>query len=84
LTDVMTGIGARTITLVGRVDTPDGGAPVETVLATERALVARDIVVPIVHVPELYALSGRVQSWNGPVVLPDGAWNLANVWVSPP
>jgi hypothetical protein len=66
------------------VDTPDGGAPVETVLATERALVARDIVVPIVHVPELYALSGRVQSWNGPVVLPDGAWNLANVWLSPP
>ena len=84
LTDVVTGIGARTITLVGRLDVPDRGASVETVLATERALVARDVIIPIVHVPELYALSGRVQSWNGPIVLPNGAWNLANVWLSAP
>ena len=84
LTDVMTGIGARTIALVGRLDAPDRAAPVETVLTTERALLARDILVPIVHVPQLYALSGRVQSWNGPAVLPNGVWNLANAWLSAP
>jgi peptide/nickel transport system substrate-binding protein len=84
LTDVMSGIGSRTITLVGRVTAPDPGAPVETVLNTERALLERDLLIPIVHLPQLYAVSGRVESWNGPAVLPDGDWDLANVWLSTP
>jgi ABC-type transport system substrate-binding protein len=82
LSDVMAGLGARTIAGVGRITPPDSDASLETVLLTERALVARDVIVPIVHVPELYAVSPRFQTWNGPAVLATGAWNLANVWLS--
>src|SRR5699024_7325724 len=84
LLDLMTGIGPRTIASIGRIAMPDAGAPLDTVLATERALLAADILVPVVHVPELYAVSGDLQSWNGPAVLPNGAWNLANAWLSAP
>jgi ABC-type transport system substrate-binding protein len=84
LADVMTGFGTRTVALVGRLTPPEAGASIETVLRTERALLERDVIIPIVHVPELYAVSARLQSWNGPAVLPSGAWNLANVWLSAP
>ena len=84
LSDVMAGLGARTIALAGRVTPPEPGAPLDTVLSTERALVEHHVLVPIVHVPELYAVSPRFESWNGPAVLPSGAWNLANAWLSAP
>jgi ABC-type transport system substrate-binding protein len=84
LADVMTGFGTRTVALVGRLTPPEAGASIETVLRTERALLERDVIIPIVHVPELYAVGARLQSWNGPAVLPSGAWNLANVWLSAP
>ena len=84
LSDVMAGLGPRVLTLLGRITRPEAGAPLEDVLLTERALLAADIIVPVVHVPELYAMSLRVQSWDGPAVLPSGAWNLANVWLSVP
>ena len=82
LSDVMDGVGARTLGLVGRITRPDLDAPLEDVLLTERALMDGDVIVPIVHIPELYAVGARVNSWNGPVVLPSGAWNFANVWLN--
>jgi ABC-type transport system substrate-binding protein len=84
LADLMSGLGPRTLTLFGRVARPEAGASLEDVLLTERALLAGDIIVPVVHVPELYAVGPRVHSWNGPAVLPSGAWNLANVWLTEP
>jgi hypothetical protein len=63
---------------------PDTGASIEDVLLTERMLLARDVIVPVVHIPDLYAVGPRVQSWNGPGVFPSGAWNLANVWLRTP
>ena len=84
LSDLMAGFGPRILTLLGRITRPDAGASLEDVLLTERALLAADIIVPVVHVPELYATGLRVQSWNGPAVLPSGAWNLANVWLNAP
>jgi hypothetical protein len=84
LSDVMAGLGARTIALAGRVTPPEPGAPIDTVVFTEHALVEHHVLVPIVHVPELYAVSPRFESWNGPAVLPSGAWNLANAWLSAP
>jgi peptide/nickel transport system substrate-binding protein len=84
LADVMTSLGPRTLTLVGRATPPDAGASVDAVLRIERALLERDILVPVAHVPELYAIGSRVHSWNGPAVVPSGAWNLANVWLSAP
>ena len=84
LADVMTGLGPRTVALAGRLAPPEPGEPLDTILRTERALLERSVIVPIVHVPELYAVSPRVESWNGPAVLVSGAWNLANVWLGAP
>jgi len=84
LADVMTGLGPRTLTLVGRATPPDAGASADAVLRIERALLERDVIVPVVHVPELHAVGARVHSWNGPAVLATGAWNLANIWLSTP
>jgi ABC-type transport system substrate-binding protein len=84
LSDLMTGVGPRTLTLLGRITRPDAGASLEEVLLTERALLATGVIVPVVHVPELYAIGQRAQSWNGPAVLPSGAWNVANVWLNVP
>jgi peptide/nickel transport system substrate-binding protein len=84
LSDLMAGFGPRILTLLGRITPPDAGASLEDVLLTERALLTADIIVPVVHVPELYAIGPRVQSWNGPAVLPSGSWNLANVWLNAP
>jgi hypothetical protein len=82
LSDVMDGVGARTLGLVGRITRPDVDASLEDVLLTERALMDGDVIVPIAHIPELYAVAAHVNSWNGPVVLPSGAWNFANVWLN--
>jgi peptide/nickel transport system substrate-binding protein len=84
LSDVMAGFGPRILTLLGRVTRPDAGASLEDVLVTERAMLAADVIVPVVHVPELYAVGSRVQSWNRPAVLPSGAWNFADVWLNAP
>jgi hypothetical protein len=84
LADVMTALGPRILTLLGRITRPDPGASLEDVLSAERTLLATDVIVPVVHIPELYAVGPRVQSWNGPTVLSAGAWNLANVWLNAP
>jgi len=84
LSDVMAALGPRSIALAARVTPPEPGDPSDTVLRTERALLERAVIVPIVHVPELYAVSPRLESWNGPTVVGSGAWNLANAWLSAP
>lgn len=84
LADVMAALGPRILTSAGRVMPPNAGASIEEVLLAERMLLARDVIVPVVHIPDLYAVGPRVQSWNGPGILPSGAWNLANVWLSKP
>ena len=84
LSDLMAGLGPRTLTLLGRTTGLDAGASLEDVLLTERALLAADVIVPVVHVPELYAVGPRAQSWNGPAILPSGAWNFADVWLNAP
>jgi peptide/nickel transport system substrate-binding protein len=47
----------------------------------ERALRDDDIVVPIVHVAELYVSAAAMESWREPPVLPHGGWNLAVSWL---
>jgi hypothetical protein len=81
LAAVMTTLGSRTTALATTEAAPAGGAPIETVYRIERALLDRDVIVPIVHLPVLYGLGERVESWKGPAVSPAGAWNLANVWL---
>jgi hypothetical protein len=84
LSDLMTGLGPRMLALLGRITRPDAGASLEDVLLAERTILATGIIVPVAHLPELYALGPRVQAWNGPAVLPSGAWNFANVWLNAP
>ena len=81
LAAIMTSLGARVTALATSERAPAIGAPVEAVYRVERALVERDVIVPVVHLPALYGLGDRVESWNGPVVWPTGAWNFANVWL---
>jgi hypothetical protein len=69
--------------LTGRVAAPGPGSPLDEVARVERVLLERDVIVPIVHVPELYGLGPRLESWNGPPVSPSGGWSLADVWLGP-
>jgi hypothetical protein len=81
LAGVMDAFGPRTLTYVSGELPPAPGALLPDVHRVERALLERSIIVPVVHVPEVYGLGPRLDSWNGPVVMPTGAWNLADVWL---
>lgn len=56
---------------------PTTDAP-ESLFAAERALLESHRVIPLVHLPEAYALSPRVKRWQ-----PErwGAWRLEDVWL---
>ena len=81
LAAIMNELGSRATSLATTETAPASGAPLETAYRVERSLLEHDIIVPVVHVPALYGLGERVESWSGPAVSPTGAWNLANVWL---
>jgi hypothetical protein len=83
ITALITELGPRTMLLTGRVAAPGPGSPLDEAARVERAMLERDVIVPIVHVPELYGLGHRLESWNGSPVSPSGGWSLADVWVGP-
>ncbi|HEX9438333.1 MAG TPA: hypothetical protein VF909_01575, partial [Roseiflexaceae bacterium] len=56
-------------------------APLEAVYQAEQKLLDQSLVVPIVHVPEMYGLSDRVGTWNAPAVRASGDWNFASLWL---
>jgi hypothetical protein len=62
---------------------PPPGAPVEDVVRAESALAEQHVLMPIVHLPEIVAAAPRVDGWSGPLVRPDGSWNLADAWLRP-
>jgi ABC-type transport system substrate-binding protein len=62
------------------IASPDTAA-LEATYRAEQALVDRVVVVPVVHLPELYALGERVGPSAGPIVNPMGGWSLADAWV---
>jgi hypothetical protein len=76
--------------LIERIANRDGGttqaapppaATLDAVYQAESQLLERSVVVPIVHLPEIYGLSDRVGTWNRPAVSASGAWNFADVWL---
>ena len=81
LAGAMAALGARTLTYVAREPAPQPDASLAEVYRVERALLEHSIVVPVVHVPEIYGLGERLDSWNEPVVSATGALNLADVWL---
>lgn len=61
---------------------PQAGVPLNYVFRrSEQELVEQFVVVPLVHVRELYAVGDRVGFAASSAVQPTGAWNFANVWV---
>ena len=83
LTSLMSALGSRTLASFTPEPAPPPGAPLQVVAGVERALLQPHVIVPVVHVPALYAIGDRLESFDGPVVLPTGGWNLANAWLQP-
>jgi ABC-type transport system substrate-binding protein len=57
------------------------GPSLDAVYRAEQSALTQGAVVPLVHVPDVYAAGTQVDSWSEPMVLPWGAWNLADVWL---
>jgi peptide/nickel transport system substrate-binding protein len=83
LAGVMGTLGPRTLASATREAAPAPGSSLDAVARVERSLLEQHVIVPIVHVPALYAVRERVDWLEGPVVLPSGRWNLEDVWVEP-
>jgi len=58
------------------------GATAEVIYERERAILSSYRVVPLVWLPRVYGLSGRVRDWTPPG--PGEAWPLADVWLDGP
>jgi len=76
--------------LIERTANRDGGstqaalppaAALDAIYQAESQLLERAVVVPIVHLPDIYGFSDRVGTWNRPAVSASGAWNFADVWL---
>ena len=81
LASAMAALGPRTLAYVASEPPPAPDVPLSEVYRVERALLERSIIVPVVHVPDIYGLGERLDSWNGPVVTDAGALNLADAWL---
>ena len=62
---------------------PPGGldGTTESVYRAEAALADSRIVVPVVHLEDLYAAGEHASSWSSPPVRATGEWDLADVWL---
>jgi hypothetical protein len=56
-------------------------APLEAVYAAELALLDRRVVIPIVHLADLYGVADRVSFRSSGPILGSGSWELSDVWV---
>jgi Bacterial extracellular solute-binding proteins, family 5 Middle len=66
--------------LAGVVDSPrlNSGSP-EDVYYSERSIINGGLVVPLIWLPQVYGLSGRVRDWKQPAA--GESWPLAEVWL---
>jgi peptide/nickel transport system substrate-binding protein len=60
---------------------PPESTALDATYRAEQALLDRFVIVPIVHLPELYGLGERVGFSTLPAVRPTGGWDLADVWL---
>jgi len=81
LAGAMSVLGARATSLAGAQGPPAAGAGPDVVYRIEHALLEHHVIVPLVYLPDLYAVGDRVRVWKGSAVLPSGALNLASVWI---
>jgi len=74
-------IAERLAGRLGQPPAPPASVPLDATYRAEQALLDRVVVVPIVHVPELYGIGERVGAPVTPVARPLGGWDLANAWL---
>ncbi len=60
-----------------------GLSDAEACYAAERSLVDDFRVIPLVHLPEIYASRAAVRIWQTPGLLKTGEWRLDDVWLAP-
>ena len=63
---------------IAGVALPDQASP-QQIYASERALLGSRRVIPLVWLPQVYALSNRVRNWKAPG--PGESWPLTDVWL---
>lgn len=51
---------------------------IENLYTTEQSLLATDRIIPLFHLPVVYAVSPALHGWK---LHEDGGWNLADVWL---
>jgi len=81
LAAALAALGPRTARLIPVDMSLPPGARLEDVFRLERALLEPRIIVPIVHVSELYAIGPQVEAWNGQPIRPSGVWDFGTVWM---
>ena len=60
---------------------PPNGTALDATYRAEQALLDRLVVVPVVHVSELYGVGERVGSSLHAAARPIGGWDLADLWL---
>ena len=60
-----------------------GLSDAEACYAAERSLVEEFRVIPLVHLPELYASRATVRIWQTQGLTKTGEWRLDDVWLAP-
>ena len=81
LAAALAALGPRTARLMPVDLSLPSGARLEDVFRLERSLLEPRIVVPVVHLSELYVLGPQVEAWNGQPIRPSGAWDFGGVWM---
>jgi ABC-type transport system substrate-binding protein len=60
---------------------PAASSPtLESLYTNERVAVKTFAAIPLVHLPKITAMKGRVHNWK---TTPIGAWHLEDIWVTP-
>jgi hypothetical protein len=79
---------AELLAAVGAAASRDAGAdappasPLEVVYRLESRLIERSMIVPVVHLPELYAVAPEVATWQTRAILGSGVWALDDLWLA--
>ena len=81
LAAALAAFGSRTLRLLPIETSLSVGAALDDVLRLERAVLDPRIIIPVVHLSELYAIGPNVEVWNGQPIRPSGGWDFGAVWM---
>jgi len=81
LASALAALGPRTARLIPVDLALPSGARIEDVFRLERALLEPRIIVPVVHMSEVYVVGSQIETWSGQPIRPSGAWDFGAVWM---